>query len=401
MLRNIARDVENHYYDPQLHGLDWAARVREAHENIDKAGSIDDAAAEIAALLDDLNDSHTVFYPPARPYWSDFGFLFQMIGDRCFVLEVGPGSDAEKKGLKRGDQVTSLNNLPLNRKTFWRIGYVYTFLHPPSSLQLNVISVSGERRIVNLLARRVLSSHVRYHLAQGIHQRILDSENGWERIKPQEFEKGDDLLIVKLPHLGFSASEVDRILGKMHKHGGVVLDLRGSQGGNRDTLERFLGGLFPNDLKIYDWHGRKETKSVSVKGRRDFAYTGRLAVLIDASSLATSELFARVVQLERRGFILGDRSGGQVMEMKRYIYKAFADFDIPYSASITDADLIMTDGKSLEHVGVEPDIVMFPTVADLANNSDPVLAKAATLVGGHLTPAEAGALFPFEWPRID
>ncbi|HKO60647.1 MAG TPA: hypothetical protein VJV03_05765 [Pyrinomonadaceae bacterium] len=57
----------------------------------------------------------------------------------------------------------------------------------------------------------------------------------------------------------------------------------------------------------------------------------------------------------------------------------------------------MTDGKSLERVGVVPDELMIPSGADLAAQRDPVLSHAANLAGINLDPAKAGALFPKEW----
>jgi C-terminal processing protease CtpA/Prc len=90
-----------------------------------------------------------------------------------------------------------------------------------------------------------------------------------------------------------------------------------------------------------------------IRGRRDDAFTGRLAVLIDSESASASELLARVVQLEKRAFIVGDRSSGRVMEAKRYPHEVPLDSQIPYVIEVAEADLVMADGKNLEHVGVE------------------------------------------------
>ncbi|MFZ1941798.1 MAG: hypothetical protein WBA18_12785 [Terracidiphilus sp.] len=59
----------------------------------------------------------------------------------------------------------------------------------------------------------------------------------------------------------------------------------------------------------------------------------------------------------------------------------------------------MADGRSLEGTGVTPDMLVLPTASDLASGRDPVMAKAAEMVGVTMTPEEAGKLFPFEWPK--
>jgi hypothetical protein len=143
MLRDVAADVKQHYYDPKFHGVDWGAKVRQAEENLKHDDSMDSVDSEIAALLDSLNDSHTNFTPPARTYVHQYGFRLKIVGDRCFVIRVDNGSDAEKKGLKRGDEVLRVNNVPATRNTLWRIEYITQELHPLAGLRLPFQNENG------------------------------------------------------------------------------------------------------------------------------------------------------------------------------------------------------------------------------------------------------------------
>jgi hypothetical protein len=54
----------------------------------------------------------------------------------------------------------------------------------------------------------------------------------------------------------------------------------------------------------------------------------------------------------------------------------------------------MTDGKSLEHVGVEPDKLLIPSAGAIAAGRDPVLAYATGQLGVKVDPVDAGKLFP-------
>lgn len=114
---------------------------------------------------------------------------------------------------------------------------------------------------------------------------------------------------------------------------------------------------------------------------------------------SAAEIFARAVQLQKRGVVIGDRSSGSVMESKLYQMEVGIVRAIPCVISATSADVIMSDGTRLEHVGVVPDTLLLPTAQEMSMNHDPVLAYAASLVGVELDPKKAGELFPTKWKR--
>lgn len=123
-------------------------------------------------------------------------------------------------------------------------------------------------------------------------------------------------------------------------------------------------------------------------------YLGKLIVLVDARSASCSELFARIIQLEKRGVVIGDKTAGAVMEARHYEERAGTDILAFYGASITESDLVITDGKSLEHSGVTPDELLLPSVNAIASGRDPVLSGIAWREDYG---RRSGKAFPYEW----
>lgn len=386
MLQNVADDVHKHYYDPKFHGVDWEGRVQEAKAKVTAATSLNVAMSEIANLLATLNDSHTYFFPPPLSHVHDYGFQIEMFGHHCYVVRVRHGSDAEKKGLKPGDEIQAINENTVSRQNFAKLIYVLNVLRPQTALRLTLADEAGHPRQMEVTTNFKLSPVNQYFTMQGSNHIRRDAQDEQRLLRPRYFEKGKDLLVVKIPAFAFSQSAVDDIVAKMRSHQSVILDLRGNTGGYSLTLDYLLGGVFENDLKIYDRVERESTKPVSAKGRHQNAFTGRLIVLVDSESASASEAFARVIQLEKRGTVVGDLSSGRVMEAKHYRHQIGVRSTFSYGVSVTEADMVMTDGTSLEHMGVEPDVAVLPTSADLANKRDPVLTKAAELLGVQIPP---------------
>jgi len=403
MLNIIKNDLKKYYYDPTFHGMDLDARFKEAEEKMKTAASQGQILGIIAQILVELDDSHTYFVPPARSFTTEYGWQMQMIANKCYVIAVKPGSDAEVKGLKEGDEIISVDGIGPIRENLWKINYTYQALRPRSGVRLVVIKPDGKEQQVDVMAKVTEGKRVLdltgSDSGSDIFDLIRQSENQERLDRHRYYELGEELFIWKMPAFDLSEPKVDELLGKAKKRKSLILDLRGNGGGYETTLLRMISNLFDHDIKLGEVKRRKETKPLVAKTRGDGTVPGKLIVLIDSKSGSAAELFARTVQLEKRGVVIGDVSAGAVMRSKQYDHNLGTDTVIFFGASITDADVVMTDGKSLERVGVIPDEVKVPTASDLAAKRDPVLAYAAILAGVNISPEKAGALFPIEWKK--
>ncbi len=69
MLPTVSDEVRKHYDDPQLHGLDWDAKLAKAKQQTNEAESFNMAMSHVAAMLDTLDDLSS---PPALSASSGF-----------------------------------------------------------------------------------------------------------------------------------------------------------------------------------------------------------------------------------------------------------------------------------------------------------------------------------------
>ena len=396
MLKLIKDYLKEYYYDPAYHGMDLNGRFKTAEDRIKEAANISQVLGIIAQSMVELNDSHTFFIPPPRPVDVDYGWTMQMIGDSCFVTVVDAGSDAEARGLKPGDEVLLLDGFRPTRENFWKMEYNYNLLRPQPGKRVVVRSPQGQERELPLRAK-VEKRSKEINPEEWNNQVFKDQED--ERKLPRFFELGEKALVWKLRHFDLTESKMGDIMKRARQHQALILDLRGNSGGEVAALQKLIGYFFDHEIVVGEMKRRKDSKLLKAKSRGGDVFKGQLVVIVDSESASAAELFTRVIQMEKRGTVIGDRSAGAVM-VSVFRPGALGDMSsgnmVFYGASITEADLIMTDSKSLEHVGITPDELLLPTAADLADKRDPVLARAAALLGVELSQEKAGTLFPLE-----
>jgi len=392
MLKAGYESVRDHYFDRTFNGVSWDARYAQYQARLATAPTLHEGLLTVADMVDGLGDSHTRFYPAGWLHHVDYGYDLVAIGARLHVGAVRPSTDAATK-LRPGDLVTALNAQPITRQSLPRTRYVLSALTPLAETRLTLRDPDGRERNVDVKSTVTESREMRLLGGAIKTSDYVRAEQEAEFAFRARSASIGNVLIWKMPRFISDLGDINRVADVALKHQAVVLDLRGNPGGYVDALLRLTSVLFSGDITVGTQVERHGPTALKVRPRRNRTFDGRLVVLIDSESASSSEVIARIVQLEGRGTVLGDTSAGAVRIAVIHPFMYGFDSQTPYAFSVTTADLLMRDGSSLEGRGVTPDELVLPTADDLAQGRDPVLSRAVAILGGALDPAAAGKLF--------
>ncbi|MGH7782748.1 MAG: S41 family peptidase, partial [Candidatus Binatia bacterium] len=299
--------IKKNYYDPTFHGVDIDFVFDQAKERMKVAPTRDALMMTIASAVLSLDDSHTNFFPPARAAEIEYGWMVDMVGDDCYITHIKPGSDAETKGLKVGDRLLAIDGFKPTRKNLWQMFYRYLAVAPVSHVSMTLLSPDQDKPHTLDIQTKIAKTSSFVNLQTWYERGVV--RHGWyDKEKIDEFQQfGDDLLIWRMHTFVDTDSNIDSAMARAKKSKSLILDLRDNGGGSVDILKRLLGYFFDKDVKIGDQKMRKETKPLIAKTRGDDVFKGDLYVLVNHGSASASEIFARVIQMEGRGKVIGDR----------------------------------------------------------------------------------------------
>jgi len=390
----IRKTISENYYDKNYRGIDLDAQFKTYAEKLKKSRSDQESLTLIAAAVMEFDDSHTNFHPPFLKQRVDYGWIMKMIGDSCVVTKVEPQSDAEKQGLKAGEVVLSIDGVQPSRSNLWKLEYFFRNLNPQNVRHLIVQTPEGKSRLVTI------DAHYEKRLQSTPNDALKRHRQARQRNLEMVRKVSDEIVLWKIPSIShYEDEDIDQILEAIKGYKKLILDLRENPGGSAELTSSILGCLFSKEIKAYDYKDRKKVRPVWVKSHKKGAFNGELVALVDSDSGSGAEIIARLVQLEKRGVVIGDRTAGAVMLSNmfrnKYTLARFGGNPDPsfyYGVQVSVADLLMSDGKSLERIGVLPDELLLPKPEDIADKRDPVLARAAAILGADLDPEKAGAL---------
>jgi carboxyl-terminal processing protease len=314
--------------------------------------SVLDAAA-IKAMLQAADDQWGSWGDGAssRGSYAGVGLWLRRSGSTLRVAQVAAGGPAEKAGVQVGDEVRSVDGRPAAGLSAEEAAAALRG-RAGTSVALTV-DRGGDVRTLSL-TRAVVAS-------PAVTATLVSAHVG--RIVVPVFSQG----------VGRQVREAASALVKQHATG-LVLDLRGDPGGLLseavETASAFLDGG-----AVVTYTRRDEVpQRLDVAGRGDI--TTPLVVLVDGSTASAAEVVAGALQDRGRAVVVGSRTFGKgtVQEPHR-----LADGS---SLALTVARYTLPSGRSVEGVGIEPDIQVLDGAAALHRAVEVLSGLLADTGGG-------------------
>lgn len=380
MLKDASEDVRNHFYDPNLKGLEWAALVDETKRRIEHDTSRYQMEAEVFALLDRLQDSHTFFLPPGRLDKALFGFEAEAFGDEVRISKLKDKAPAAKAGMQLGDRLITLNGFRVARNNYLAMKVFYRYIRPATALDITYAHGPDPPKSIHLQGEIHHEPRVADYsgpLGPTRFWREFELEHAHaENVRSEDYGNGASYL--RLPSFTVDQEFLDHNVAKVREAAALIIDLRSNLGGSVQQLSRLMGYFEAQPVVIAETIGRKKTQRWQVDPVHPTAGMP-LFILVDSETASAAEIFARHFQRSGRAIIIGDRTSGRVNEGEFFEHQIGLDRIIFYSIEIAVAQVVMEGGEVLEERGVTPDFPCTPSPDDLRDARDPCLDMARKL----------------------
>lgn len=170
-----------------------------------------------------------------------------------------------------------------------------------------------------------------------------------------EVTEQDGVTVIKLYQFGERTIRELRPLledAMKQKPIGVVLDLRNNPGGLLDGAVSVLGHFVPEGTVVAKIRSRNSTRQELSDTSPVIPPTLPVVVIVNKGSASASEIVAGALQDLKRATVLGVQSYGKgtVQEVTQ--------FDSGESMKLTTGEWLTPDGRSIEKLGITPDILM-------------------------------------------
>ncbi|MBT0828407.1 S41 family peptidase [Campylobacter lari] len=309
---------------------------------VDDVNYTDLVDKSIAGLLTNL-DAHSSFldekgYKELKEQtngeFGGLGFTITQKDGAISVVAPIEGSPADKAGIKTDDIILRINNestlgMTLNEAVSKMRG------EPKTKATLTIYRKGDAKPFDVNLKRDIIK-------VDSVYAKLIKNEN---------------LLYLRVTN--FDKNVVDEASKAIKKHSdakGIILDLRTNPGG---ILNQAVGlvNLFVDKGVIVSQKGKIESENVEFKANPSKKITNApLVVLVNGGSASASEIVSGALQDFKRAVIIGEKTFG----------KGSVQLILPMDEKgkeglrLTIAKYYLPSGRTIQAVGVSPDIEVFP-----------------------------------------
>ena len=317
----------------------------------DRSGVLDDAAAQITgsalkpvdrtaleaaaikAMLSVADDPWGSWAESSNGTYAGVGLLVRRSGQRLIISQVAPQGPAALSGIRPGDALDAVDEVSTQARSTTDVSALLRG-RPGTTVHLLVTRGTTTRQLT--LTRAPVP-------VAGVTSALLAGRVG--RVTVPAFAHG-------------TGRQVRDALADLRGHGAtsIVLDLRGNPGGLLaeavDTASTFLrGGLVVS-------YTRRDAEPRLLDAADHGDLTTPLVVLVDGGTASAAEVVAGALQDRGRAVLVGARTFGKGSVQEPH---ALADGS---ALALTVATYELPSGRSVEGVGIEPDIEVEPEAAE-------------------------------------
>lgn len=389
--------VQRTHFDTTYNGVDWEAVRRELRPRAEAAEAPDELRAVLREMLGRLHQSH--FYLLSRETReemageaagdADAGMDVRLVEGEVLVTSVRAGGPAARAGVRTGwtvervgeretsrllEALREVSDPRLRELQVWSV--VHAGLSGPAGASRAVQLRNGDRRVAHTLVLDEPPGTVtRFGNLPPLRVAVET-----ERLQAGGATVGVIRFNLWLPVI---AAQLDQAVHALRGADAMVLDLRGNVGGAAGMAMGMAGHFIDRGDTLGTMRMRSNTlqfvvnpRRVTASGERVTPFAGPLAILTDATTASTSEVFAGGLQRLGRARVFGAPSAGQALPAWM---KPLPSGDVMVHAV---ADFTAPGGARLEGTGVVPDVAAPPTREALLAGRDPALEAALAWIAG-------------------
>ncbi|MGI0439457.1 S41 family peptidase [Helicobacter himalayensis] len=344
---NAADDKEQNRLDAYKKLRKVISAIEEGYVDELKIDAIVDKA--IDGLLSNL-DAHSAYLDKKKfddlksqteGEFGGIGLSLDMKDGALTVVAPIDNTPAYKAGIKSGDVILKINDestlgMPIDSAVNLMRG------KPKTKLELTIVRSGENKPLIFNLVRDIIR-------VESVKVKKIEGSN-YAYVRVTSFDKNVTL-------------EVKNGLRALGKVDGVVLDLRSNPGGLLDQAVD-LSKLFIKSGVIVSQKGRNKNENIEFKASGSAPYAELpLVVLVNGGSASASEIVAGALQDHKRAILVGEPTFGKGS------VQVVIRLDNDEAIKLTIAKYYLPSGRTIQAVGVQPDVLVYPGAVPESNNS--------------------------------